>query len=68
MFISKRTQVSHLLLLFKHAFCSTILNPALYHWGKGRHVVIEKWARGQPPVGEVTATRDDGITYIFYAK
>ena len=41
MLINKRTQVSYLLLLFQHAFCSVILNPAFYHWGKGRDVVTE---------------------------
>lgn len=39
--INKRTQVSYLLLLFQHAFFSVILNPAFYHWGKGRDVVTE---------------------------
>lgn len=47
MIISKRTQVSYFLLLFQHAFCSIMLNPAFYPGGKGRDVVRENREAGQ---------------------
>lgn len=64
--VEMRTQASHL-LLFQHAFCSTILNPALCHCGERRHLVAEKRTRRQSWAGEVTATRDDSFPYVFYA-
>lgn len=63
-----RSQASHLLLLFQHALCSPIPTPALYSSGEKRHLVPEKKTCRQSWAGEVIATRDDGIPYIFFAE
>lgn len=74
MFMSKsgraemRTEASHLLLLFQHAFCSPIPNPALHHCGERRRLVTEKRTRRQAWAGVVTAAGDDGAPYIFYPE